>query len=365
MRELFSLRTVRKKIVMASKIAGIILIVSYAVATRLPISRNLSLLLWMVFTVLLVLAMDYLLGRFISDPVSEICAAAEKMAQLDFSASCEIDSGDEFGSLAESLNQMAGNLKQALSALENANTRLEADIQKERRLLKERKELADRLSHEMKTPLGVIRAYAEGLQDEADEEKKQRYSEIILSETERMGGLITTLLDLSALESGAARLTPEKFGFVEFVETVAGRLLADIPDACFTLQYELPESEVYVLTDRQRMEQVLNNLIINAKKNVLPGGTIKLSLERRGDELRFSIFNQGMPIPEEEITQIWNKFYRNRNATYSGSGLGLAIVAQILSMQNIEYGAENRPDGVAFYFVIPVSGGISGTDAYG
>ena len=80
MRELFSLRTVRKKIVMASKIAGIILIVSYAVATRLPISRNLSLLLWMVFTVLLVLAMDYLLGRFISDPVSEICAAAEKMA---------------------------------------------------------------------------------------------------------------------------------------------------------------------------------------------------------------------------------------------------------------------------------------------
>ncbi len=128
-----------EKIVMASKIARIILIVSYAVATRLPISRNLSLLLWMVFTVLLVLAMDYLLGRFISDPVSEISAAAEKMAQLDFSATCEIDSGDEFGNLAESLNQMAGNLKQALSALENANTRLEGDIQKERRLLKEKK----------------------------------------------------------------------------------------------------------------------------------------------------------------------------------------------------------------------------------
>ena len=131
--------------------------------------------------------------------------------------------------------------------------------------------MADCIIHYIKTPLGVIRACAEGLQDEADEEKKQRYSEIILSETERVGGLITTLLDLSALESGAARLMPEKFGFVEFVETVAGRLLADIPAFCFTLQYELPESEVYVLTDRQRMEQVLNNLIINAKKNVLPG----------------------------------------------------------------------------------------------
>ena len=103
------------------------------------------------------------------------------------------------------------------------------------------------------------------------------------------------------------------------------------------------------------MEQVLNNLIINAKKNVLPGGTIKLSLEKRGNELRFSIFNQGMPIPEEEITQIWDKFYRSKNAKYSGSGLGLAIAAQILSMQNIKYGAENRPDGVAFYFVIPLN----------
>ena len=81
--------------------------------------------------------------------------------------------------------------------------------------------------------------------------------------------------------------------------------------------------------------------------------------------MRFSIFNQGMPIPEEEITQIWNKFYRSKNAEYSGSGLGLAIVAQILSMQNIEYRAEKRTDGVAFYFVIPVSGGISGTDAVG
>ena len=93
----------------------------------------------------------------------------------------------------------------------------------------------------MKTSLGVIRACAEGLQDEADEEKKQR-----------------EWADLS-------------LHCLIYPHWKAGRLLADIPAFCFTLQYELPESEVYVLTDRQRMEQVLNNLIINAKKNVLPG----------------------------------------------------------------------------------------------
>lgn len=81
-----------------------------------------------------------------------------------------------------------------------------------------------------------------------------------------MNNLITTLLDLSALETGAVQLSPERFDFVELLETVAGRLLIDTPDVNFELQYELPDIKVFVHTDRLRMEQVLNNLIINAKK---------------------------------------------------------------------------------------------------
>ena len=98
--------------------------------------------------------------------------------------------------------------------------------------------------------------------------KDKRYSEIIISETERIGTLITTLLDLSALENGAVSLMPERFDFVEFVETIAGRLLIDMPETDFELQYKLPENKVFVYTDKQRMEQVLNNFIVNAKKNV-------------------------------------------------------------------------------------------------
>ena len=349
----FTFRTVRKKILMVSKLAGILLILSYILSTELEIEPDISLALWSVFVIALVLVVDFLMGHFISKPISKLNQTARKMAKLDFSAPCAITTNDEFGELAVSLNTMADNLQQALARLEAANTRLEKDVEQERRLLAERKELVDQLSHEMKTPLGVIRAYAEGLQDETDEAEKQKYSEIIITETERMSGLITTLLDLSALETGATQLVPERFDFVEFLETVAGRLLIDVPDANFTLQYELPEQKVYVDTDKARMEQVLDNLIVNAKKNVQPGGVLKLSLREQQGALHFSIYNQGPQIPQENLPKLWTKFYRDSNSKYSGSGLGLAIVAQVLSMQELDFGVKNCSDGVEFYFSIP------------
>ncbi|MDE7312772.1 MAG: HAMP domain-containing histidine kinase [Eubacterium sp.] len=355
MKEYFSLRTVRKKIVMSSKIIGMVLIASYALSTRLPLRQELAHLAWMGFMVLLVFVVDYVLGRFISDPISEICASASRIARLDFSCPCPITSKDEFGGLAGNLNRMSENLQQALEKLENAKIQLEKEVEQERRLLEERKELVDRLSHEMKTPLGIIRAYAEGMQDEADEVKRQKYVGIIIAETERMSTLITELLDLSALENGAVSLTPERFDFVEFVETVAGRLLIDMPETEFELQYELPEHKVYVYADKARMEQVLSNLMINAQKNVLAHGILKISLVEQGGKLHFSVFNQGMPIPQDRLAQIWEKFYRDKNVKYSGSGLGLAIVAQILSMQKLEYGVKNLADGVVFFFSVPIT----------
>lgn len=349
----FTFRTVRKKILLVSKLAGILLILSYILSTKLKIAPDVSLVLWFAFVIAIVLVVDLLMGHFISKPISRINQTARMIAKLDFSVPCTITTNDEFGELAVSLNTMADNLQQTLAKLETANRQLEKDVEKERRLQAERKELADRLSHEMKTPLGVIRAYAEGLQDETNEVKKQKYSEIIITETERMNELITKLLDLSALETGASRIIPERFDFVEFLETVAGRLLIDVPDAHFELQYELPEHKIYVNTDKVRMEQVLDNLIVNAKKNVRPGGVLKLSLLEQPGALHFSIYNQGPPIPRENLSKIWTKFYRDSNSGYSGSGLGLAIVAQILSMQTLDFGVKNYSDGVQFYFTIP------------
>ena len=355
MKEAFSLRTVRKKILMLSKLAGLALIFSYILSTGLPVSDDASFLLWLGFVLLLVLGIDFFMSRFITKPIDKLNASAKRMAELDFSAPCDLSSADEFGDLSASLNTMAENLQQALVRLEGANTRLERDVEKERFLLAERKELVDSLSHEMKTPLGIIRAYAEGLQDETNEAKKQKYVQVIVSEAERMNDLIMTLLDLSALESGAVSLNISRFDFVELVETVAGRLLVDAPDINFELQYELPDQKIFVRTDRQRMEQVLGNLIVNAKKNVYPGGVLRLELTENAGDLHVAIFNQGRHIPADNLPKIWTKFYRDSGAEYSGSGLGLSIVAQILSMQKLPYGAENLADGVRFYFSIPAA----------
>ncbi len=345
--------TVRKKVLLASKLMGVILVVSYVFSTKLPFGTDVSLMVWLLFVAVLICVIDLWMARFISKPVSELNEAASHMADLDFSQPCKVAGNDEFGELSHSLNVMAGNLQKAFEELEDVNARLEQDVEQKKRLLAERKELVDNLSHEMKTPLGVIRAYAEGLQDETEESKRQNYYKIIIGETERMSSLITALLDLSALENGAAGLSPERFDFVEFLETTAGRLLMDVPESDFDLQYELPEVPVYVHTDRSRMEQVLNNLIVNAKRNVRPGGVLKLSLKERDGMLDFSVYNQGQPIPQESLSKIWRKFYREKHTKYSGSGLGLAIVAQILSMQHLEYGAINHPEGVEFYFSIP------------
>ena len=355
MKELFSLRTVRKKVVMLSKLAGVALIFSYVLSTGLPVSEDAAFLIWLGFVLLLVLGIDFFMGRFITKPIDKLNASAKRMAGLDFSVPCNLASADEFGELSASLNTMAENLQRALACLEDANTRLEKDVEKERLLLAERKDLVDSLSHEMKTPLGIIRAYAEGLLDETEEAKKLKYARVIVSEAERMNDLIVTLLDLSALESGAASLNISRFNFVELVETVAGRLLIDAPDTDFELRYELPEQTVFVRTDRRRMEQVLDNLIVNARKNVVPGGVLRLVLTVDKGTLHFSVFNQGRPISEDGLSRIWTKFYRDSGAEYSGSGLGLSIVAQILSMQQLPYGAENRKDGVRFYFSIPVT----------
>lgn len=351
----FHLNTVRKKVFLLSKLTGGILILFYMFTSELPTSRNLSFVIWLLLLVAVVTGVDIMLGRFISKPLHEINHTAGQMAKLDFTAHCKINSNDEFGELSQNLNAMFSNLGEALEKLEAANTQLEKDVAQEHLLLTQRKELVDSLSHEMKTPLGIIRAYVEGLKEETDEQKKKQYMDVILTATDRMNTMIVSLLDLSALEARAAKLTEERFDFVELVETVAGRLLIDAPNATYQITYGLPDKKIFLYADKHRMEQVLNNLILNAKNHTCDGDNIHLSVVPYESRARFFIVNQGVPIPMQDIPKVWTKFYRGENPDGKtvGTGLGLSIVAEILSMYHADYGVQNLPDGVEFYFNFP------------
>lgn len=352
--KIYNLYSVRKKTMILSKFAGGMLVLFYLVTEDLPMSRNASFWIWFTLLIAVIIGVDCLLGRLISKPLHKINDTAKQMAELDFSAHCDIQTKDEFGELSKSLNTMSSNLQEALDKLEAANSQLEKDVAHERILLHERRELVDRLSHEMKTPLGLIRAYTEGLDGEIDSKKRQQYMNAILDATERMDDLIISLLDLSALESGVAKLAKERFDFIELVETVAGRLLLDTPETNYVFHYELPEDKVFILADRKRIEQVVNNLIGNAKKYADTNGEIRLSVICGQERLCFSIFNQCKPIPVDELTKLWEKFYRRQNQSSKGSGLGLAIVAQVLSIYNVPYGARCVEHGVEFFFEFPI-----------
>lgn len=353
--EILKINTVRKKALLLSKILGLLLILSYLFTSQLPTTSNITFFIWFALIIVVVIGIDILLGYLISKPLSIINDTAEKMAKLDFSAYCDIQSNDEFGKLSTNLNAMFVNLKETLENLELANMQLEKDVVRERTLLSQRKELVDSLSHEMKTPLGIIQAYGEGLKDEKDENKKDQYLDEILSATERMNYLIVSLLDLSALEAGAAKLSPTRFDIVELIETVAGRLFIDTAETNYYFSYDLPDEKILINADKNRIKQVLENLMENAKRHVRDAGEIKLTVSYDKDKVKFTVFNQGKLIPENEISKIWTKFYRGQNSQSGiSSGLGLAIVSQILSMYEANYGVLNLQDGVEFYFEFPI-----------
>lgn len=171
----FSLNTIRKKVFLLSKLTGGIIVLFYIFTSELPTNRNIAFIIWLILLIGVITFVDIMLGRFISKPLNEINNTAGQMAKLDFSAHCNICSDDEFGELSKNLNTMFFNLQETLGELEDANKQLEKDVIQEHLLMTQRKELVDSLSHEMKTPLSIIRAYMEGLKEETDEQRKQQY----------------------------------------------------------------------------------------------------------------------------------------------------------------------------------------------
>lgn len=324
---LFSIYPINKKIFLLSKIVIAACLLAYIIASAF--SGWISDLVFVFLLLVLILGWDIVLDRMVSQPIHEISKAAQRMADLDFSQPCVVDTKDELNTLANNLNATADNLQHALA---------------------QRKELTDTLSHELKTPLGVIRAYAEGLND-AKPDKQAAYSRVIIEETEKMTGMINALLDLSALEAGAATLKIETFDLVELVETVAGREYVDAPSKIFQLSYSLPDGPVYIAADQNRLRQVLHNFMSNAKKFASENGEIHIDVSVLRGEVRFSLYNDGSHVTAD----VWTKFSRDRSeANQNGSGLGLAISAQILSMHKAEYGACNKECGTEFYFILPI-----------
>ena len=279
------------------------------------------------------------------------------MSNMDFSVTCSTNREDEIGSLAKSLNFLSNNLQTALLDLQKKNKKLEEDIEKERELENMRKGFVDNVSHELKTPIGIIEGYAEGLKDGiVTGEDAKLYLETIIDEAQKMGILVSNMLELSKLESGVIKLSPEAFNINRLIKKILAKHTPNFEEHDFKVNFTSTNPYSYVYADPFKMEQVMTNLVTNAIKYTPPHNTINIAIEEELHRYKIIVQNLGTYIPEDEIDKLFDKFYRldkSRERTQKNStGLGLAIVKNILELHKSEFKFHNIDEGVEFYFYL-------------
>ncbi|MGE7860669.1 ATP-binding protein [Bacillus mobilis] len=329
---------------------------AFAVASLQPVNEAMLVLkdyyvyaLIIVFLVIILLSFYY--SKIIVKPLIKMNRVTKKMANFDFSEKLPVTADDEIGGLSGSINTLSVNLKDRIDRLNVANTKLQQDIERERQLEKTRKEFISGVSHELKTPLSVIRSFAEGIKDGVSKDTTY-YTDVILEETENMNRLIVEMLELAKLESGTYKLDMTTFSIGELIQQVYTKLLFSMEEKHLQVSIDV-DSSIFVKANRSRIEQVVVNLLSNAIRYTPDREKIQVSVIAMEDTVKVEIENTGNPIPEDSLEKIWDRFYRldaSRSRHTGGTGLGLSIVKNILDLHHAEYGVYNTTNSVVFYF---------------
>jgi two-component system phosphate regulon sensor histidine kinase PhoR len=241
---------------------------------------------------------------------------------------------------------------------------LAQDLTRIRRLETVRRDFVSNLSHELRTPLASLKALTETLQDGAleDPSAARRFIDQIQIEVDALTQMVTELLELSRIESGRLTLDLKPVAPSDLLISASKRMALQVERANLSLRVECLQDLPKVNMDLQRLEQVLVNLIHNAVKFTRPGGEIVLLADKSNgsvpDEnvVRFAVRDTGIGIPEEDISRIFERFYRvDKSRTGSATGLGLSIAKHIVEAHGGKIWAESvERQGSTFYFTIPV-----------
>lgn len=313
----------------------------------------------LIAVVAMLLALIYISGyakRF-TKPIIKITETANKMSNLDFSQKCEINRKDEIGILADSINKLSASLDTALTELKTTNEQLVSDIEKERKLEKMRQDFVSSASHELKTPIAIIRGYAEGLKINVSEEDTamQEYCDIIMNEADKMNSLVLSLLEASLYSSGMKTLNKDEFSLNEFIKEYMKAAKPIFEEKEINAKFIDPETKLMVFADKSQIERVLSNYISNACSHTKNEKEIIVSVEDSGEKYKVSVYNSGSFIDDKDKDNIFNSFYRADKAHSRKEGrfgLGLSIVKSIMDMHKCECGFTNKENGVEFWFQV-------------
>ena len=304
-----------------------------------------ALVLGLVISVLL----SFLLSKTMVRPLQLLTDGIELAARGDFSHKLEVTSGDEIGQLTESFNTMAGQLESNIAELEKAE--------------QQRKDFVANVSHELRTPLTNIKSYAETLSDgigDLPPEMERKFLRVILNESDRMTHILQDLLTLSRFDSGRSELRLTRFPFAQAVDDTYQAILMDAQNHAHTVELELPGWLPQVRADRERIMQVMMNIVSNAIKYTPDGGRIVLSAGLEGDKVWMQVDDNGIGIPAGDREHIFERFYRvdkARSRQSGGTGLGLSIAQEImLRHEGRLYLVDKDEPGLTIRMELPIEG---------
>ncbi len=307
-----------------------------------------------VVAIIVVILFSIIYSKMITNPLRRISKVAMKMSTLDFDEKCEVKSYDEIGSLAYTLNFLSSNLEKALTSLREANIELQKDIDKKEQIENMRKEFIADVSHELKTPITLIKGYAEGIKDGIFSDAEQEGSlDVIIEECGKMNSLVKDMLQISSLENGIIDLRLEEFYIDGVVQNILKKLSYSIEEKNIIIKSEL--QKLKVVADIFKIEQVITNFLTNAIRYTNEDGIIFIKVKKNDEGVKVSFENTGENISEDNLEKIWDKFYkvdRGRKRKDGGTGLGLSIVKNIIELHDGKYGVENTKKGVKFYFIL-------------
>ncbi len=330
-------------------------------AQKDPIQENAD-LATSVTTVITVLALVFALvfisaySKRFTKPLIQMSEVANKIANLDFSAKCDVNRADEIGALADSINVVSDSLNTALSELREKNEQLMEDIEKERRIEQMRADFISSASHELKTPIAIIRGYAEGLKMNVNEENESasEYCDIIMREADRMNVLVLNMLEQSLYSSGVKQPDKTDFSVDEFIEDLLKTITPIFEEKGVTAKY-IKGEPFTVFADKTQMTTVLSNIVLNACSHASGEKLIKITTEKVDNKIKVNVFNTGSRVEDKDKDGIFTSFYRADKAHSRAEGrfgLGLAIVKSITDNHGCQCGFENKENGVTFWFTL-------------
>ena len=338
---------------------------------------------WMLFTVSgisLVISLFY--SRYLSKPIRKLGAASDKMAGLDFSVRTEMKRTDELGTLSRSLDTMAQNLDQALKSLRSANAKLKDEMEQERELERRRMEFFAAASHELKTPVTILKGQIEGMEQNVGVYKdRDKYLARAREVTVTLQNMVQEILMISKMESCGFSLKKKELDLAELVRLQLADLTELFEQKNMKLEITLPD-QCLCRADPVLMETVLRNVLVNAVRYSPEKERIRVNLYKEIQEIscegclrgsgnpvdakektqghktvRLEVENTGVHIEDAELSRVFDAFYRvdsSRNRKSGGSGLGLYIVRQILEQHGAGYELRNTDNGVLFRMKLPL-----------